>query len=258
METIQRKFLELDEMILDSNFNTFLYITKLIHIIMDIDFKTTIFKNKLYNLDFYNIYIFKLVEINEKDKNYIESLNEEAIKKYQKTFREIIRVISKAAIEIDSTFKDLDANYRLPFEKYIKEFKNFIYIFFDQNLFKSEEFKAQLKEVKIKEEARFSKNEQLKSKLLKGELNSAELLSEINFDENKIKAIIESTKSSIEQKSEDYQFFKLGIIPILCNTINYLMKKYPNEKGTIIACDEIFRIAILIQDHIENNKKKLY
>ena len=70
--------------------------------------------------------------------------------------------------------------------------------------------------------------------------------------------MIESTRTSIEEKSEDYQFFKAGIIPLMCNTINYIMKKYPKDKGAVIACDEMFRIASLIQDHLTSNKKKLY
>ena len=112
METIQKKLLELDDIILDSNFNHFLYITKLIHVIMDVDFKTDLFQNKLSKLDFYTLYIFKLVEIREKDKEAIESSEEEKIKKYEKTFREIMRTISKAIVEVDKTFKGKQKNYK--------------------------------------------------------------------------------------------------------------------------------------------------
>lgn len=258
METIQKKLLELDDIILDSNFNHFLYITKLIHVIMDVDFKTDLFQNKLLKLDFYTLYIFKLVEIREKDKEAIESSEEEKIKKYEKTFREIMRTISKAIVEVDKTFKGLEANYRLPFNKYIKEFKDFIYVFFDKNLFRSDKFKEQIYISNQEEDKQYKKKEDLKIKLLNGEITPATLIEDLNFNNDVVKSMIESTRTSIEQKSEDYQFFKSGIIPLICNTINYIMRKYPKDKGAVIACDEMFRIASLIQDHLASNKKKLY
>lgn len=256
MNKLKEAFLELSSIELDSDFKDLYYGSKLINLFLDFCLKTNICTTELEELGFFNIYFFSLVEIRHNDEAYIKMISEGDIKSYQKIYRTALRVIYKALCNYDSNFKEIEPNYRLPFRKYLLEFKDVLYAFFDKNVFTDSRLRAALVNYEARQIIEKSKSRELKNDLLANRIAPANIPQELDFDPVMIKPHIEKTVTSIKRKSQDSMFFELGIIPTLILMINKAMREEPNNKTVQNLCSEIFHIAVTIKSHLMMDSKK--
>lgn len=256
MNKIKEAFLELSSIKLDSDFKDFYYCSKLINLFIDFCLKTNTCARELEQLGFFNIYFFSLVEIKHNDQEYVKMISEGDIKEYQKVYRTALRVIYKAICNYDSNFKEVEPNYRLPFRKYLVEFKDVLYAFFDKDVFKNSVLKVALLDYEAKSIISKSKSKELQKDLLSNKIAPAQIPQELDFDPAMIKPYIEKTKTSIKRKSQDSLFFEFGIVPTLIMMINKAMREEPDNPTVKNLCSEIFHIAVTIKSHLEIESKK--